>query len=400
MTPLRSGSHFFLKVIFMRIVSSKQNWLFLALAAAGSLSAQIPTITTTSVPNGEVGVVYQYPSGQGFTFTAINGNVNTWTVASGSLPPGLTLSSSGVLGGFVGNGSQAPTTAGTYSFTIQVTCDCSGPGQADFSMTIFPPLTTTTQAVLPQGTVGFPYQFTFTAQGGNQAQLGWSIDSGGSRRGVALARSGELEAAPRAVALASCSSGFGAPPGLCLDSSGLFSGTPTTAGTYNFFVAVFDSDIGNFRIFAARMIVGSAPLSGPLTVSSPVNLGTIVLGNAIGGGVTANGGSPPYTFTLTGVPAGMVAGGSDVSGTPTVPGNYSVGVTVKDSLGATVTSGINFSVFGIATTALPPGVTSSPYSYFVTAAGGAGGYTFTATGLPPKFSFGGNGWLNGTPAGP
>ena len=62
-------------------------------------------ITTSSLPNGAVGVPYfqnlvsDYSPGP------------AWTVSSGALPAGLSLTSSGVLMG-------TPTTSGVYEFTI------------------------------------------------------------------------------------------------------------------------------------------------------------------------------------------------------------------------------------------------------------------------------------------
>src|SRR5205085_10867403 len=63
--------------------------------------------------SGTTGTAYS------LTLTAAGGSGSyTWTVASGSLTPGLSLSSNGVLSG-------TPTTAGSYSFTLKVT-DSSG----------------------------------------------------------------------------------------------------------------------------------------------------------------------------------------------------------------------------------------------------------------------------------
>jgi len=65
-------------------------------------------IATTSLPNGTNGVVYNQP------LIATNGYPPyTWTKASGTLPPGLTLSTNGIISG-------TPTTNGTSSFTVQV----------------------------------------------------------------------------------------------------------------------------------------------------------------------------------------------------------------------------------------------------------------------------------------
>jgi len=68
---------------------ANQNW-----AAAGS-PVQISTPSTyTSPPNGTVGVPYS------FTFSATGGNGSySWWLAGGSLPPGLSLSTSGTISG-------------------------------------------------------------------------------------------------------------------------------------------------------------------------------------------------------------------------------------------------------------------------------------------------------------
>src|ERR1700730_7386382 len=94
---------------------------FMALAA-GALFAQTQLMITnsTSFPTtGNVGTAYG-PQGMGFQFTA-TGASNfapnySWVgpnVDHPPLPPGLTLSSSGLLSG-------TPTTVGTYPFTVQV----------------------------------------------------------------------------------------------------------------------------------------------------------------------------------------------------------------------------------------------------------------------------------------
>ena len=68
--------------------------------ANGQVINTPPSITTSSLPNGIVGVPYSQ------TLTAIGGTTPfTWTIASGTLPAGLSLSSAGVISG-------TPTTAG------------------------------------------------------------------------------------------------------------------------------------------------------------------------------------------------------------------------------------------------------------------------------------------------
>ena len=72
-------------------------------------SVTIPfSITTTSLPGGNVGTAYSQ------TLTASGGTTPyTWSIASGSLPAGLSLSTAGVITG-------TPTTTGTSTFTAQV----------------------------------------------------------------------------------------------------------------------------------------------------------------------------------------------------------------------------------------------------------------------------------------
>lgn len=83
-----------------------------------------PDITTTSLPQGAVGTAFSAQA------SATGGSVPyTWSLASGSLPDGLSLSSSGEITG-------APTTAGTFSFSLAV-LDSNGKSDSQtVSMTV------------------------------------------------------------------------------------------------------------------------------------------------------------------------------------------------------------------------------------------------------------------------
>jgi len=63
-----------------------------------------PTITTSSLPNGTVGTGYSQ-------VLAATGDTPTWSVTSGGLPAGLSLSGNTISG--------TPTTANTYHFTVE-----------------------------------------------------------------------------------------------------------------------------------------------------------------------------------------------------------------------------------------------------------------------------------------
>jgi hypothetical protein len=84
------------------------------------------TVTTTSLPAAHVGVAYA-------TVLVYHGGFGThrWNVLSGSLPPGLTLTVGGKISG-------KPTTAGSYSFTVQVADSAKPPNTATqaFALTV------------------------------------------------------------------------------------------------------------------------------------------------------------------------------------------------------------------------------------------------------------------------
>lgn len=83
-----------------------------------------PHITTTTLSNGIVGTSYSA------TLAATLGILPyTWSLSSGSLPPGLTLNSSGVISG-------TPTNGGIYTFIIKVTDDNNQTDQKEFTITI------------------------------------------------------------------------------------------------------------------------------------------------------------------------------------------------------------------------------------------------------------------------
>ncbi len=141
----------------------------------------------------------------------------TWSVASGSLPPGLALTSPYASSG--DNDSQlsgTPTTAGTFSFTMRVSDYDGQQATQQFSLTVAPPLQIT-PATLPAGTVGVKYSHALPAQGGTPPYT-WSV----------VTNINEL------------------PAGLTLDTTApdynnILTGTPTKAGTFSFPMQVQDS---------------------------------------------------------------------------------------------------------------------------------------------------------------
>ena len=118
------------------------------------------------------------------------------------------------------------------------------------------------------------------------------------------------------------------PPGLELDpDTGEISGTPTLAGTYPYTVTVTD---------AADQ---SAPVSCEIVVvlvsfTTPCPLPGAKVGELYSIQLQASGGTPPYTFTITGgaLPDGLTLDpDGTISGTPTVSGPFSITIKVVSS---------------------------------------------------------------------
>jgi type II secretory pathway pseudopilin PulG len=128
------------------------------------------------------------------------------------------------------------------------------------------------------------------------------------------------------------------PPGLTLNSNGTISGTPTQAGTYSFTVQARDSEN---KIASKRFSITIQPNKPRITTESlpygQVNQGYCAV-------VTASGGKPPYTYTVSGLPSGLYYDtncgtcatndrGECIHGTPTQAGSFPISVSVTDSNG-------------------------------------------------------------------
>jgi hypothetical protein len=136
----------------------------------------IVRITTTTLPNGAVGTAYTT------TLAATSGTKPyTWSIAQGSLPAGLSLAAStGVISG-------TPTAAGTQTFLIAVKGTGAYTATAQLSITVIPALTIDT-TLLPTAGVGASYSFTLTASYGTSPYT-WSVSSGTLPAGLMLSAS-------------------------------------------------------------------------------------------------------------------------------------------------------------------------------------------------------------------
>jgi hypothetical protein len=119
----------------------------------------------------------------------------------------------------------------------------------------------------------------------------------------------------------------------------------------------------------------------------------------------------PYTYTVTSgtLPSGITLTGNTLSGTPTnAPpngglGTYNFTVTAMDASGYTGSQAysltVNAPTITLSSTTLPAGTVGTAYtSTTITATGGTGSYTWSATGLPSGLSIGSTtGTISGTP---
>ncbi|MFZ0228272.1 MAG: putative Ig domain-containing protein, partial [Mycobacterium sp.] len=198
------------------------------------------------------------------------------------------------------------------------------------------------------------------------------------------------------------------PTGLTLNTStGAITGTPTTAGTFNFTAKVIDS--GTPQQSATANL--SIKIDGPLTITT-TSLPTAVAGAAYSQSLAATEGVTPYTWSLSAstLPPGLSLNASTgaITGTPTTAGPYSFTVKVADSetVPQSVTANLSITVnpqLAITTTSLSTGVLNIAYNQSLAATGGITPYTWSiSTGnLPPGLSLNAStGALTGTPTTP
>ncbi len=318
-----------------------------------------PAITSTTLPDGEVGAPYSEP----IQYTCPNGPC-AWSIPSGTMPPGMDLNADGSVIG-------TPTRAGAYTFTVGVTDGAGVLASADITLTVIAAPAITTGSPLPNGIVGLAYSQAFAATGGTPAYT-WTAQTS------AL------------------------PPGLTVSTAGVLSGTPSQAGTFTFTVTVTDSAQGT----AAKQFSLTVNPALSITTVSPLPNGTV--GTAYSQQTfTAEGGTLPYTWTspTSALPPGLTASAAGVlSGTPTQAGTFTFTVTVTDSAQSTAAKQFSLTVdppLSITTASpLPGGTVGTAYSQLTFAAtAGTPAYSWTpqTSALPPGLTVSTAGVLSGTP---
>ena len=125
------------------------------------------------------------------------------------------------------------------------------------------------------------------------------------------------------------------PAGLALNAAtGTISGQTSAVGTYNFTIAV--SDVHGCSGSAAYSLVSQIIVFTPPTIMTASELPDAIVGVPYHQTLTATGGTPPYTWTLSAssaMPLGLGLSGSTISGTPLTQGQYTFMISCAGSNG-------------------------------------------------------------------
>lgn len=321
----------------------------------------------------------------------------SWSVSVGVLPPGLTLTAStGIISG-------VPQSEGQYTFTARVS---SGGATAEQALTLAIGSVTVALAwpnqAAPLGFVGRPYEtrlvavggvppYTFVSQGGLPSGLVLEPDGrlhglqASSLTAVLQVRvrdqagevvTGELPlrfvdpeqrvlitpaplpigvvgrdyCADQAIQLFASggvapyrwSLRMGSVPGLSLSAEGQLCGTPEAAGRFELVVGVHDQDNQEDTSGLVVEVLGADDLAIRET-----SLPDALLGQPYSAAITAQGGTPPYAFTvaLGTLPAGLsLAPDGQLNGTPTVVGDSAFLVALSDARAGTRTQPLSIRV--------------------------------------------------------
>ncbi len=322
--------------------------LGITVAAAPAIS-----FTTTTLAAGTINAAYSA------TVTATGGaGALTFSVASGALPTGLNLSTSGTISG-------TPTATGTANFSVKATDAFGDTMTQSLSIAIDATLAVTTSS-LPTGYQNSVYtSTTLAASGGTGTGYTWSWAAAG---------------------------GSVLPAGLNLSAGGVITGTPTASGTST--VAVTVKDSANNSASANLSITIQSALS--ITTASPLKAGVATV--AYSQAFAATGGTGTgYTWSVTTGGSSLTALSLSLSntgvltGTPAVAGNASFTVQVMDSASHTASTVFTLTVDSalvVTTASLPAATSGTAYSQTLAAGGGSGtGYTWAVTGVSNLASF-------------
>lgn len=322
--------------------------------------------------------------------TVGNHKPHTVTLVGGTLPKGLSLENGELTG--------TPEESGDFTYVLRVTDANDGSVDDTFHLHVEAAAPELSGGALPAAGAGLPYSATITAVNG-ASPLTWSHD-GTLPEGLSFAQDGDTY---------------------------VLSGTTEDLGSHTFDVAVTDR-LGRATDATYTLLVEDRP-----SITTDAQLPFGVVGRSYQEAITAEGGTPPYTWSYDGaLPPGLAltaapqegvgAGeGEDegenenvidafyLAGIPTAAGSWTFeNVTVTDANGVSTSADFTFEVVdapSFATKAqLPKGVVGKPYQTFIIADGGTHPLVWSYDGaLPDGLTLTQNSsWyvLSGTPTTP
>jgi len=328
------------------------------------------TISTTSLPSGQVGVAYST------TLVASGGTTPyTWTLTSGTLPANLQLNAAtGAIAG-------TPTVSvASTPLTFQVK-DSSSPIQSktvNLALAVAPVTLAISTNSVPNGQVGVAYSTTLVASGGTTPYT-WTLTSG------ALPANLKLNAA-----------------------TGAITGTPTVSVTSTPLTFQVKDAGSPQQSKTVNLTLTITPATLAISTSSVPN-GQV--GVAYSTTLVASGGTTPYTWTLTSgaLPANLKlnAATGAITGTPTVSVTSTpLTFQVKDAGSPQQSKTVNLTLtitpatLAISTSSIPNGQVGVAYSTTLVASGGTTPYSWTLSSgtLPANLQLNAaTGAITGTP---
>jgi hypothetical protein len=256
-------------------------------------------VATNSLPDGALN--QPYPTQQ---LTVSGGTASSWAVVAGSPPPGITVSSSGLVSG-------TPTQPGAFTFTVQAN---GSPNNDTKQLTIF--VLAPLEVRLAGGVV--PTKTPVPLNGKVNSPFTWDVDAFGGK-------------APYTF------SSTPLPPGLTLDpATGTVSGTPTNAGLTRITMTVADQ-IGGTASLQAVLNVKPLLAFVPTAKAKP-KVGKV--GKRYVWRIRVVGASATKLFVASGdYPPGLSLDEATgiLSGTPLVDGRFKLKVWVLGDPGTQIT---------------------------------------------------------------